>query len=183
MLSGSTTTGKVTVRVQLFLATVRTCRHASLGITDRMSVPLFVQLLHIDNRHRQLWQVLLCGIFRGRNLNIGTVMVELISRVSGPGEGEETLVRVGTSWDVLWDLNRPLVVEIRAGLGVLTTDVPGLASVVRQRELAGTTAMAGLRETLGWRELCVVRDLKVPETDIDLFSGRELCDGTLLVAT
>jgi len=183
ILSSTTTTGKVTVRVQLLLTTVRSGRLSVQGITDRMGIPLLMQLLHINDLHLQLGQSLLALVLGGSNLNVGTVMVELIGVVGGPREGEEALVRVGTSGDVLGDLHGPFVVEIGASLGVLTNDVPGLAGIVRQGELAGTTTVAGLSETFGRRELFVVRDLKVPEADLDDLSGSVLCDGTLLVTT
>ena len=145
-----------------------------------MGVHLLMTSLDIDNGHIQLGQLAVLGTL---DQDVGTVVVVLISRVGGPGHSKQTLVRVGARGDVLGNLDGPLVVNVGAGLGILTNDLPGIATVVRERELAGTTAMAGLGQALGWRKLFVVLDLKVPEANGDDLTGLVGRDGTLLVTT
>lgn len=49
-----------------------------------------------------------------------------------PRHGKETLVRIGARRDVFRDLYWPLIVDVRASLGVLANDLPGPALVIRE---------------------------------------------------
>lgn len=180
LLASSAAVGIEAVGVQSTLLGAGTRGLAVLGITVGMDVHLLVQLSHIDLGHVELGQLAVLGTLDD---DVGAVMVELLGGVSGPREGKETLVGICARGDVLGNLDRPLVVDIGASLGVLANDLPGLATVVRERELAGTTTVAGLGQAVGWGELLVVLDLKVPEADGNDLTSLVGGDGTLLVAT
>jgi len=183
VLSCSSTAGEVTVGVEVLLSAARASALVVRFVTGSVNVHLLAQLLDIHHGHHQLWQDLLLGRAGGLNHDVGAVMVVLVGGPGCPGEGEQALVRIRASGDVLGDCHGPFVVEIRAGLCVLTDHVPGLASIVRERELTGTTTVASLGQTLGWGELLVVRDFKVPEADWDHLAGLVGRHGSLLVTT
>ena len=180
LLATLTTIGVVAVGVLLTLLGVGARGLALLGITVGVDVHLLLQLGHIIPGHVELGQLAVLGTLDD---DVSAVMVELLGRVGGPGEGEQALARIRARGDVLGDHDGPLIVDIRASLGVLTNDLEGLATVVRERELASSSTVAGLGETLGWGELLVVLDLKVPEADRDDLASLVGRDGTLLVAT
>jgi len=181
--TGTTSKCKESIRVQFLLAWVGSRTLALLLITHCVRVHLLMQLLHIHHRHLQLGVPKLATGIGLLNDNVGAMMVELVSGKGGPGHRKQTLVRVGASGNVVRDLDWPLIVDIRAALGVLPNDSPCLAPVVRERELACSTTVTGLGHTTGWRELFGVLDLEVPETNRDDLTGLVGSNRTLLVAT
>jgi len=177
---GTTSPSEESVGVDPLLAAAGASALGVQGITGSMGVDLLVQLSDIDDGHFQLGQVAALDTL---DHDVGAVMVELVDVVGSPRHGKQTLVRVSARGNVLGDHDRPLVVDIRASLGVLANDVPGLACIVRQRELTGSSTVASLGHTLWWGELLVVGDIKVPEANGDDFTGLVAGDGALLVAT
>jgi hypothetical protein len=180
VLASTATVGVEAVGVEHPLATVRAGGLGGQVITVGVDIHLLVTGLDIDNGHVELGESSVLGTL---DEDVGAVMVVLVGGVGGPGEGKETLVRIRARGNVVGDLNGPLVVDVGAGLGVLTNDLPALTTIVRERELAGTTTVAGLGQALGWGELLVVLDLKVPEVDRDDLTSAVSGNGTLLVAT
>ena len=108
-------------------------------------------------------------------------MPYLVCGIRSPGHGKETVGRVCARWNVGRDQDRPFVVDIGAGLCVLSNNLPGLAPIIRQRELAGSTTMARGFQTRWWRKLCVIFDSESPEADGDDLAGSEGRHWSLLV--
>ena len=128
---GSSTTTKsiVAIGVSLFLAVIGARGTSPLAVADSMSVYLFFALLDINNGHVQLGQL---AVLDTLDQDVGTVVVVLVGRVGGPGHCKQTLCRVCARGHVLGDLDRPLVVDVGTGSGVLTDHLPGFAPVVRE---------------------------------------------------
>lgn len=85
-------------------------------------------------------------VFDTGQTDISTVHVPLGEDICGPSPDKEALVLFCARGDVVGDLDWPLVVGIGAGARVTADQVEGFAIIVRQRELAHTTTMAGLGE-------------------------------------
>jgi hypothetical protein len=72
-------------------------------------------------------------------------------------------------------LDRPFIVDIRTSLGILANDLPSLALIIRERELASTTTMARLREASTSREFVFFTNLMVPEADFNDVASFKVC--------
>lgn len=109
VLSRGTTTSEIAVRVQLFLATIRASGLCAQFVTEGMHVLLLVETFDVHHLHLELGQdtVLVISV----DDHVGTVVVELRGRVSGPRERKQALVRIKAGWHILWDLDGPLVVN------------------------------------------------------------------------
>jgi len=175
-----TAVSKVAVRVELLLTAIGTGRLGGLVVTVGMGVHLLMAGSDINNGHVELGQLAALDTL---DQDVGAVVVELVSGIGGPREREQALLRVCAAGHVLGDLDGPLVVDVGAGLGVLADDLPGLTTIIRQTELAGSTTMARLSEALWWGELVDVLNFKVPEADGDDLTGLVLCDRAGFVAT
>lgn len=116
--------------------------------------------------------------------DVGAVHVPLGENVCGPGPDKEALVLLCAGGDVAGDLDWPLVVRIGAGARVTANQVEGFAIVIRERELAHTTAVASLAELavraggLGLRADIIGLHARGIEADVDGLAGTHVGDWT-----